>query len=204
MLGPVRSDYPRRLCLPVSARTRQTQIVTGSDTNPSPRATPSPAPARWPTEGGVLVERAPVTDPICDELLRRYVGELERRFGRDFDVSRASPLGEHDFDPPCGVFVVGRLGGRPVACGGMRTLEPGVGEIRRMYVDPSARGRGVGGAVLAALEDAARQMGHAIMRLDTASELHEAHRLYEGAGYVAVPAYNDNEFAARWYEKRLR
>lgn len=162
-------------------------------------------PAGDPRESdpAVVVENVPITDPVCEELLTRYIGELEERFGHDFDVTRASPPGEHDFDPPCGVFVVGRLGGRPIACGGVRTLEPGVAEIRRMYVDPSARGRGVGRAVLVALESSARQMGHTVMRLDTASELHEAHRLYEGAGYVTVPAYNDNEFAARWYEKRL-
>jgi GNAT superfamily N-acetyltransferase len=151
----------------------------------------------------VLVEAVPITDPVCEELLRRYVGEIEQRLAAGFDPSRASPPAERDFEPPSGVFVIGRVQGRPVACGGMRTLEPGVGEVRRMYVDPSARGHGVGGAILGALEDAARQMGHTIMRLDTASELHESHRLYESAGYAAVPSYNDNEFAARWYEKRL-
>jgi GNAT superfamily N-acetyltransferase len=151
----------------------------------------------------VLVEALPVSDPVCQELLRRYVAEVEQRLAAGFDPSRASPPAEHDFDPPSGVFVVCRVNSQAVACGGMRTLEPGVGEIRRMYVDSSARGRGIGGAILGALEAAARQMGHTVMRLDTAAELHESHRLYEGAGYLAVAAYNDNEFAARWYEKRL-
>jgi GNAT superfamily N-acetyltransferase len=196
------SDYPAAWFYPLLP-TRHNQGVNGRDTEPAPAAPTSQAAGARGNDTALAVASAPIADPVCQDLLRRYIGELEARLGREFDASRASPPGRHDFDPPAGVFVVARLSGRPVGCGGVRTLEPGVAEIRRMYVDPSARGHGVGSAVLAALEHAAREMGHQLMRLDTAAELHEAHRLYEGAGYVAVPAYNDNEFAARWYEKRL-
>ena len=62
--------------------------------------------------------------------------------------------------PPHGAFLVGYEDGRPVAIGGLRRLEDGVCEIKRMYVVPDARSRGVGRALLGALEDAARAIGY--------------------------------------------
>jgi GNAT superfamily N-acetyltransferase len=69
-----------------------------------------------------------------------------------------------------------------------------------MYVVPAARRRGVGRALLAALEDHARSMGFATVRLDC-----QRHNwpLYRAAGYVAIEDYNDNPFADHWAEKQL-
>jgi GNAT superfamily N-acetyltransferase len=81
------------------------------------------------------------------------------------------------------VFLIGRLGGRPVACGAVRPLEGDVGEVKRMYVEPAARGRGLSRRLLAALEEAARNMGYVALRLETADRQPEAIRWYESAGY---------------------
>jgi GNAT superfamily N-acetyltransferase len=155
--------------------------------------------------GGQMVEvaPAPASDPACQRLLAEYLAELTARMPEEFDVTRASPPAPGDFDPPGGVFLLARIDGEPVGIGALRTTEPGVGEIRRMYVAPAARGRGVGLRILAALEDVARARGHHTLRLDTAEELSEAQSLYERSGYRRIPAYNDNEFAQRWYEKQL-
>jgi GNAT superfamily N-acetyltransferase len=155
-------------------------------------------------EGHIVeVEPVPASEPACRTLLAEYLAELTARMPEQFDVSRAAPPAPGDFDPPGGVFVLARIEGAPVGVGALRTTGPGVGEVRRMYVAPAARGRGVGLRILAALEGEARARGHHTLRLDTAEELFEAQSLYERSGYRRIPAYNDNEFAQRWYEKRL-
>jgi GNAT superfamily N-acetyltransferase len=87
-----------------------------------------------------------------------------------------------------------------VACGGLKTVGPGVAEVKRMYVVPEARGRGVGRALLVALEEQAQSMGFASVRLDC-----ERHNwpIYRAAGYVEIDDYNDNPFADHWGEKNL-
>jgi GNAT superfamily N-acetyltransferase len=105
-----------------------------------------------------------------------------------------------DFTPPLGAFLVACEGEHAIACGGLKTIGPRIAEVKRMYVVPEARRRGVGRALLAALEDHARSMGFAIVRLDC-----QRHNwpLYRAAGYVAIEDYNDNPFADHWAEKQL-
>jgi GNAT superfamily N-acetyltransferase len=90
--------------------------------------------------------------------------------------------------------------GEPACGGGVKTLEPGVAEIKRMYVAPPFRGRGLGAALLGALEDRARAAGHHTVRLDS---IERSWPLYVRAGYVEIPDYNENPHAAHWGEKRL-
>ena len=90
-----------------------------------------------------------------------------------------------------------------MAGGGVRRLADGVAEIKRMYVRPAARSRGVAAALLAALEREAAALGYSVVRLDTGPKQVHAQRLYRRMGYVEVPAYNDNPFACFWGEKRL-
>jgi ribosomal protein S18 acetylase RimI-like enzyme len=85
----------------------------------------------------------------------------------------------------------------------VKTLEPGVGEIKRMWVHPELRGAGVGRKLLAALEVSSAELGHHTVRLDTSDHLAEAHALYRTAGYSEVAPYNDNPYARHWFEKRL-
>jgi GNAT superfamily N-acetyltransferase len=73
-----------------------------------------------------------------------------------------------------------------------------------MWVDPAARGLGIGRSLLSALEGAAAELGCHTVRLDTAAYLTEALPLYRSAGYSDIPAYNDNPYSAHWLEKRLR
>ncbi|MGP4020531.1 GNAT family N-acetyltransferase [Saccharopolyspora sp. 5N708] len=150
------------------------------------------------------IEAEPIDSPDAQYALGEYIAELGRRFPTGFDVSRAAPPAKDDFVPPAGVFLVVRVDGRVLGCGALRTEPGGVGEIRRMWIAPELRGRGAGKALLAALEDQARQHGCHLVRLDTAAELHEARALYESSGYQEVPAYNDNQYARHWFEKTMR
>jgi putative acetyltransferase len=90
-----------------------------------------------------------------------------------------------------GFFVVARLDGRPVGCGAVRVLEPGVGEVKRMYVRPTARRRGVAQAVLATLEATARETGMHTLRLETGTRQPEANALYEKQGYRSIPCFGE-------------
>jgi GNAT superfamily N-acetyltransferase len=113
------------------------------------------------------------------------------------------PASTEDLEPPGGAFVIGREDGRAVAGGGITRLGPGVAEIKRMYVVPVARRRGHARRLLAALEDAARELGYARVRLDTGARQPHARALYEAAGFQPIPDYNDNPKAAYWGEKVL-
>ncbi|MDD7964063.1 GNAT family N-acetyltransferase [Actinomycetospora lemnae] len=108
--------------------------------------------------------------------------------------------------PPRGAFLVGYLDGRAVAIGGVRPLGPAgtdVAEIKRLYVVPDARSRGVGRALLAALEDAARELGYARVRLDAGAEQRHSRALFADVGYRAIPPYNANHIAVFFGEKDL-
>ncbi len=141
-------------------------------------------------------------EPTASELLAATRAELNDVYET---LSRLDnpPLAPAELRAPGGAYVVGYEGERAVAGGGVRRLAEGVAEIKRMYVRPSARSRGVAAALLAALEDAARALGYTCARLDTGPKQPHALRLYRSAGYSEVPPYNDNPFACFWGEKRL-
>ncbi len=106
-------------------------------------------------------------------------------------------------EPPGGAFLLLDQDGVPVACGGLRTLEPGLGEIKRMYVIPAARQRGHARRLLEALEDAARAAGLTRVRLDTNAQQPEAVALYHACGYAEIADYNGSPTATHWFEKTL-
>jgi drug/metabolite transporter (DMT)-like permease/GNAT superfamily N-acetyltransferase len=134
-------------------------------------------------------------------LLDAYAAEVfDRNFERE--VCRMETVAS-EYAGPDGVFLVMQQNGRLVACGGVRRLGDGMGELKRMYVAPDARRRGLGAGLLTALEDEARRLGYRRLRLDTAEPLHEAVGLYRGAGYREIPDYNGNSAATHWFEKEL-
>ena len=141
-------------------------------------------------------------EPPASELLAATRAELNDVY-ETFSRLDNPPLAAAELRVPGGAYVVGYEGEEAVAGGGVRRLAEGVAEIKRMYVRPSARSRGVAAALLAALEDAARSLGYTSARLDTGPKQPHALRLYRSAGYSGVPAYNDNPFACFWGEKRL-
>jgi GNAT superfamily N-acetyltransferase len=113
------------------------------------------------------------------------------------------PLVANELRGPDGAYLVGYEGAEAVAGGGLRRLDNGVGEIKRMFVRPAARSRGVARALLEALEQTARELGYERIRLDTGPKQVHGLALYRSAGYEDVPPYNDNPFACFWGEKVL-
>jgi GNAT superfamily N-acetyltransferase len=86
----------------------------------------------------------------------------------------------------------------------VKGLSDGAAEIKRMYVVPEARGRGIAQELLVALEDAARSLGYDVVRLDTGPKQPHAERMYRRAGYAEIGNFNDNPFASYFGEKSLR
>jgi GNAT superfamily N-acetyltransferase len=119
---------------------------------------------------------APESLELIEAVQQEYV---VRYGGRD-----VTELAVVEFAPPQGIFVVGRDAGQPVACGGVRLVEPEVGELKRMYVAPAARRRGIARAMLDHLEREARKLGATWLRLETGLHQPEALALYASAGYA--------------------
>jgi GNAT superfamily N-acetyltransferase len=99
-----------------------------------------------------------------------------------------TPVDPAEFAPPRGLFLVAYVDGTPAACGGWRAHETDV-ELKRMYVTPAFRGRGLARAVLAELERTALAAGYRRVILETGSKQPEAIALYESSGYRPVPRF---------------
>ena len=136
-----------------------------------------------------------------ETLVREYVASLP--FTLEFqDVEQElAALFEH-YGPPGGAALLGFLGQVAQGCAGVRALEPPeVAELKRMYVRPAARGRGLGRALARACLEAARQLGYDKVRLDTVEEMEEAGALYRSVGFVEIGAYRHNPLpTARYFE----
>jgi DNA-binding MarR family transcriptional regulator/N-acetylglutamate synthase-like GNAT family acetyltransferase len=147
-----------------------------------------------------------VVDVASDEAVeavRRYFAEIDARFRGGFDPDVGASTDHDAMAPPEGAFLLARVDGAVVACGGVQRHTRGVGEIKRMWVDPEWRGCGLGVRMLTALEDAARDLGYGQVYLDTNGTLTEAISMYDAAGYRRIDRYNDNPYAQAWFAKRL-
>ena len=133
----------------------------------------------------LTVEVVSVRLPEALLLMARLTEELARRYSDD-GVGGFRP---EDVEVPGSGFVLARWDGRAAACGAFRPLTGELAEIKRMYVEPDCRGRGIGRRILLALEDEARRAGYAKVRLETGTAQPEALGLYEAAGYYRIDPY---------------
>ncbi|MFJ3416685.1 MULTISPECIES: GNAT family N-acetyltransferase [unclassified Streptomyces] len=133
--------------------------------------------------------------------LDAYAADIDARFPEGFD--KTDLVRPEEVTGDAGAFFVAYEEGRPVACGALRTLEPGTGEIRHVWVHPGARRLGLARRILAELEQAAVEHGFTVVRLDTHAALTEAQAMYRACGYAEIPAYVDHVYADHWFEKRL-
>lgn len=132
-----------------------------------------------------------------------YFAELDDRFDGGFEPGDALEADAPHFDPPDGSFVLVRSDDDVIGCGGLLTLEPGIGEIKRMWIDPRYRGLGLARRLLHDLEERGGRLGHRIVRLDTNAVLLEAIAMYRSSGYRPIARYCDNPYAHHWFEKPL-
>jgi GNAT superfamily N-acetyltransferase len=153
-------------------------------------------------EQQIEIRRVRGDDPAARQLVAAMEAELTPQFG-PITPDRTSTVAPEEMAPPGGTFVLVVEDDRVVAGGGVRRLSDGVAEIKRMYVVPESRGRGLGRRLLEALEHAAADLGYSRTRLDTAPPLTAALAMYRAAGYRDIPDYNGNGYATFWGEKDL-
>ncbi len=138
---------------------------------------------------GVSIVKVGLSAPIAQQL----IGDLNAELSEQYPEEGATHfrLDEEEVGAGRGAFLVAYLDTDAVGCGALRTIEPGIGEIKRMYVAPAARGRGVGRAVLSALEGEARRLGVRRILLETGIRQTVALALYRRAGYWPAPPFGE-------------
>ena len=141
----------------------------------------------------VLVDAAPEPAAL-DEigvLLSEYAAALGIDLGfQGFEEERHTLPGR--YAPPEGALILARVGGEPAGCIALRPLAPGVGEVKRLYVRPAFRGRGLGRRLVERIIAEARSRGCRVLRLDTLPEMSAARRLYASFGWRPCGAYTHN------------
>jgi GNAT superfamily N-acetyltransferase len=156
----------------------------------------------------VEISRLPFTHPDVLALVEEVQAEYTSRYGGPDET----PLDPTMFDAPLGAFFVGYVDGVAVAMGGWRLRadvvafgQSSVTEIKRMYVAPRARRRGLARGMLDHLEVTAREAGAAVMVLETGIEQPEAISLYLSSGYSAVEGFGYYKWSpkSRYYGKPL-
>lgn len=138
---------------------------------------------------------------IVRDLLQKYVHWLFDSFPdetEDLSAYFSPDRVQHALDEvttkfmmPDAVALIARSGGRPVGCVLAYPLEPGIAEMKRLFVLPSARGRGLGGALIQTLGARMLARGYGKIRLDTAVFLTDAISLYRRMGFVEIAPYGD-------------
>lgn len=145
-------------------------------------------------------------DPDAPEAvacLKAYFAELAARIpGLDRGKFPAPDPEAASYRPPHGRFLIAWSDDLPVGCVSLRPLEGTTAEVKRLWVDASARGQGLARRLMSAIEDEARGMGQRLLKLDTNSALSEAIALYDATGWRKTAPYTGAP-ANVWLEKPL-
>jgi ribosomal protein S18 acetylase RimI-like enzyme len=147
-------------------------------------------------------------EPIAVEVLREYFREILIRYYRrpatDAEVTMATDGDpSYGLTPPDGVFLLAVSADVVHGCAGLRLVDDQLGEVKRVYVRPSARGRHLASTLMDEIEGRARSAGLAALRLDTRSELSEAIAMYGRRGYRDIAPFPGSGFADVWMRKDL-
>jgi GNAT superfamily N-acetyltransferase len=150
-----------------------------------------------------VIRHEPPTGAASQRLFAEYMELVATRLGEAFVPTAGIFATEGDFDGAGAAWLVVYEGDEAVACGGLRPLAPGIGEIKRMFVTAGARGRGHGRTLLAELERLAREAGCERVRLYTTEVLREARALYRAEGYEPVGLVAVDGRIDLWLQKRF-
>lgn len=144
---------------------------------------------------------------LIEDYLDTLNTQVKREHGITFDIDAmliddlTNPIKLH---PPSGRFYLVQFDTRAVGVGCLKKLSEGVGEIQRMFVPPSFRGRGVGRAIATRLIDDARSIGYRKIRLESLGFLKAAHRLYRSLGFEEIEPYAEIGMRLFQSEEQLR
>ena len=153
---------------------------------------------------GYLIRRATSADrPAVEREFGAYfafLGEPLDLAGLDHDVAEW----ETEYGGESGaLLLVVDPAGEVVGTAGIRRLEPGVGELKRMWIRPGSRGLGLGRLLMDRCLEEAGALGYRILRLDSERRLEAAVHLYRSYGFKEIPDYNGNPRAEIWMQADL-
>jgi GNAT superfamily N-acetyltransferase len=137
------------------------------------------------------------------EYLQWANGRVNEEFGVSFDIETMLEDDMKDLDiyfPPGGSLVLVSDAGKSAGLGCLKKLRNSMGEIKRMYVRPEVRGRGLGKGILEALLSDARDIGYSMVRLDSARFMEAAHSLYRSFGFQEIEPYDESEIPPEFRE----
>lgn len=127
---------------------------------------------------------------------------LKREFGVQFDIAAMVERDMANLDifcPPQGRLLIARYDNRLAGLACLKQIGDAVGEVKRMYVRPAVRGKGIGRSLLERLIGEARQIGYASIRLDSTRFMTAAHALYRSAGFKEIEPYAESEIPPEYW-----
>ncbi len=147
-----------------------------------------------------VIALADPAGPAACACLAAFYAELDARFPQGFAAPPLPDPAAARMAPPQGAFLIA---GEGLGCVALVPLVPFWGEVKRLWVAPSARGTGLGRRLMEAVTAQARGLGLRGLRLDTSAHLPDAVAMYRRWGWAEIARYNANPFAHHWFEKAL-
>ena len=123
--------------------------------------------------------------------VQRIIGRLDQALLERYEPADIHGIDGGAFDRAGGYFVIAAVDGCAAGCGAFRPLDAQVAEIKRMFVEPDFRGRGIAKAIIQHLENEMRRQGFVTAVLETGVKQHEAIGLYRRLGYFPIPAFGE-------------
>jgi GNAT superfamily N-acetyltransferase len=157
----------------------------------------------------ILISATSPTSPEATDVSFRYYEDIVGRYhgrpaSRQEILAAQAGYPSDDLVEPLGILLLARQGPAVLGCAGMRVRPGEIGEVTRVFVEPAARGKGVGRLLMEELERKSRELGVDALRLDTRTDLIEARSLYASLGFIEGQAHNTDPYANHWFRKEIR
>ncbi|MDY7526356.1 MULTISPECIES: GNAT family N-acetyltransferase [unclassified Cryobacterium] len=156
----------------------------------------------------ILISATSPTSAEAKDVSFRYYEDIVGRYhgrpaSRQEILDAQAGYSSDDLVAPRGILLLARQGLTVLGCAGLRVRPGEIGEVTRVFVEPTARGKGVGRLLMEELERESRELGLDALRLDTRTDLVEARRLYASLGFIEGEAHNTDPYANHWFRKEL-